>query len=92
MKIAFGGSHQFGGTDLERNGDFQNQGQRGHVFSALDLAHVRARDAGHSPQFFLSNPLLYARSAHGFSEGQSWLGFKCGCARGTASLNGTLLH
>ncbi|CAM5782103.1 hypothetical protein CCAE64S_00886 [Castellaniella caeni] len=58
----------------------------------FDLAHVRALDPGQGSQLFLSNSLLHARCTHSFAEGERWLGFKCGCACGTASLNGTLLH
>jgi len=64
----------------------------GILSPTLDLAHVRALNSSQTCQFFLSNSFFHARGAHRFPEGQCWLGFKCGGAWGTASLNCTLLH
>lgn len=48
------------------------------MLSTLDLAHVRARDPSQACQLFLTDSLFQACGTHRFSEGQRWLGFKCG--------------
>ena len=62
------------------------------MLPALNLAQVRTFAPRQCSQFYLSDSLRLARGTHCLPEGLCWLGFKCGCTWGTASLNYTLLH
>ena len=68
-KVALRCSHQFSSAYSERHGNFQYERKRGHVLPALNLAHVRARDACSRCKLVLSDALSDARSAHGLPKG-----------------------
>lgn len=83
---------QLCGTPVQCYGDSENQRQRGHVFSALYLAHMGALDCCQGCQFFLSHSLFHPSRANGLAKGQSRFGF-IGCRSDrAASLDSTLLH
>lgn len=76
----------------ERPGNAKYQHKRGRMLAALDLAHVRALDAGHIGESLLRDPIF---GSNGDDSCTERLG-RCsliGCRTdGSASLNFSLLH
>ena len=81
-----------GRTAFQRTGDLEDQGQRGRVLAALDLAYVLALDAGQVSQRFLGDALVGSHFAYGSSKRDGGFGFVGGGSGGSASLNRTFLH
>jgi len=62
------------------------------MLAALDLAHVRSLDAGYVSQVFLSDPILRSGGDNCRTEGLCRRRVESSRARGSTSLNCTLLH
>ena len=62
------------------------------MLAALDLADVRALDAGQVSQRFLGDALVGSLIANGGSKRDGWFCFVGGRAGASASLNRALLH
>ncbi|KDD44108.1 hypothetical protein L532_0459 [Bordetella bronchiseptica OSU095] len=79
-------------TAFQRAGDLEDEGKRGDVLSAFDLAHVRPFDASQVGQRFLSDTLVGSFFPHGSPKRDGWFRFVGSSADGAASLDRTLLH
>lgn len=91
-QLGLGQGHQVGGTAFQRTGNSENHGERRCVLATLDLAHVRALNAGDVRQGFLGDALAGSHFAHGGSKRDGGFGF-VGCGSGgSAFLYLTLFH
>jgi hypothetical protein len=83
---------QLAGFAVQCASDLENHDQIGQVFTALDLAHVRAFDLGQVGQFFLSQTQLEPPLAHDLAKSDGRCRFERGGTAGTAWLDFTRLH
>ncbi|MET3373421.1 hypothetical protein ABIC89_002483 [Variovorax boronicumulans] len=59
--------------------DAQDHGERWHVLTAFDLAHMGSFDAGLIRQSFLSNAIRCSECSHDCAKRKGGLGLKCRC-------------
>ncbi|MNG03220.1 hypothetical protein D3C84_862890 [compost metagenome] len=92
LDSAFRLRHQYRRTAIKRAGNLEDDRQRGHVLTALNLAHVRALNSSEVRQRLLGDAALRTQRAHCRAESLRQLGIEGGRAGWSAGLYGSLLH
>ncbi len=92
IQVMVGLGNQFCGIASQAARNLEKDGQGWHVLAALDLAHVRALNAGQVGQCFLGDVLAGSLGTYHGTEGLGQFGIESGSANRSAALDGSLLH